>query len=243
MLYLYTFYFITNKKLLFYIFSFCKRVMFYLSYYIMYYIVIIIIIIIILIIYQIYVTCEIFNNKLDMYSLVDLNKPPIDIISPLKNSSNSKYSFSIWIYINSWNTYNYKPLITKTSYGYNNNTLTYISNDFDFSLCLDKILPNLIYKLNSSSNTSINPIIIPGIPIKKWTQIIISVDLQIIDVYIDGKLILSHKLETLPQNINDSIIFGNGFPMDIKINHFQWWYKSIDPQTAWKSYLYSKNSL
>jgi hypothetical protein len=182
------------------------------------------------------------NNSI--YELVDLNKPPIEAILPnaLTNPSSTRYAIGGWFYINSWNQTDYKFLITKTPFTTSSNSFSEVDSNVDFCLYLDKIQPNLIYQLTSlQPGIPIQPItIMSGFPLQKWTHVIISIDNQIIDAYINGKLVLSHKLEALPQNTNSGIFFGNNVPTDIRINSFQRWSVSMNPETAWKTYLHTK---
>jgi hypothetical protein len=211
--------------------------------YILIIVLIIVIIMILYILYEFYINTN--TSSIDnVYELIDLNTPPIETIpsKSLTNPTSARYSIGGWIYINSWNSNDYKTLITKTEFKTNNDTFSDISYDADFSLYLDKTQPNLIYQLNSiQSGIPIKPIVIMhGFPLQTWTHFIISIDTQILDAYINGKLVISHKLEALPQITYAGIIFGNGIPMDIKINSFKRWETSIDPQTAWDTFLSTK---
>lgn len=208
--------------------------------YILVIILIFVIILILYILYEFYGSVYTISTNI-IYDLIDLNIHPIETISPLSltNPSSSRYSIGAWIYINSWNINDYKILITKTPFITSKSTFNQINSNMDFCIYLDKTQPNLIYQLTSiQSGIPIKPItIMKGFPLQKWTHIIVSIDTQIMDVYINGKLVISHKLESLPQNTNSGIIFGNGIPIDIKINNFERWATSMDPQTAWNTFL------
>jgi len=176
---------------------------------------------------------------------MDLNSPPIEIITApsLTNPASNRYAFATWIYINSWNMNDYKYLITKTPFTTaTGNKFSEITNTADFCLLLDKSQPNLIIEITSlQASIPIAPIsIMSGVPLQKWIHIIISVDTQILDAYVNGKLVLSHKLEAMPQTTNSGIIFGNGLPMDIKVSGFERWGNSIGPETAWNAFMNTK---
>lgn len=208
---------------------------------------ILLIILIIVVIITLYVFYEMSNNitygfyEDTIYGLMDLNKPPIEVISAtsLANPASSRYAIGAWININSWNTTDYKMLITKTPFTTTGDIFSDVNSKADFCIYLDKIQPNLICKFTSiQTGIPIKPIILmSGFPLQTWTYVILSVNNQIVDAYINGKLVLSHKLESLPQNTNSGIFFGNNLPLDIQINKFERWETSIGPETAWGSFL------
>jgi hypothetical protein len=78
-------------------------------------------------------------------------------------------------------------------------------------------------------------------PIQKWTYVIISVDNKIVDFYLDGKLVLSKQLPSLPDSINKDIKLGSGpgntSAPDITITALNCYNEPIDPTTAWTNYL------
>jgi hypothetical protein len=194
-------------------------------------------VLIIVIIILLYILFQYFSltEKSDNYvsGIIDLTKIPIDSIktTQLTNPKSQRYAIGCWIYIDSWNTTEEKPLISK----YTDN-----KTDYDFRLYLDKTQPNLICSFNSLiSGVKINPItIMKGFPLQKWTYIIFSVDNQIFDAYINGKLVVSHKLEALPKTTESGIFFGDSLTSyNIKLSEFQRWATSIDPSTAWSNYM------
>jgi Concanavalin A-like lectin/glucanases superfamily len=214
--------------------------------YLLLFIFIIVVLLIIYIFYEFYKSSFFLSSNDSIYGMVNLNTPPIETISStnLTNPSSPRYAIGAWIYINSWNSNDYKILITKTPFTTSGTTFSDIDYNFDFCLYLDKTQPNLQYQMTSiQSSIPIQPItIMSGFPLQTWTHVIVSIDTQIIDAYINGKLVLSHKLSSLPQNTNSGIFFGNGSPADIKINHFERWATSMDPQTAWETYQYTNPS-
>lgn len=190
------------------------------------------IIVIILIIYVLFsLFVSIYSPDNTVYAEMDLNKPPIEYI-PIKKRTGSRYAFAVWIYINNWNTNDIKLLINKGSFT--------IARP-DFKLYLDKTKPNLIFEMASiQSGVPITPIVImPEFPLQKWTYLCVSVDNQLFDGYINGKMVVSRKLEALPQNNDVDIYFGNGTPVDARLNEFQIWNTSIDPSTVWYNFINS----
>ena len=208
-------------------------------------ILIIVSLLIIYIAYQFYINTTILSDDW-VYPLVDLTKSPIKIIPKLDNPTTSRYAIGGWIYINSWNSDDYKILLTKTAFIGNGNVFSQIDTNLDFCLYFDESQPTLLFQLGTIQNSiPIKPVtIMKDFPLQKWTHVIISVDMQIIDAYINGKLMVSHKLESLPKNTDCGIMFGYIFtPIDIKINKFERWSRSLDAETVWNSYLNTKTDI
>jgi hypothetical protein len=91
--------------------------------------------------------------------------------------------------VNNWNN-------TSEKYIYNANAGT--ASTQVIKLYLDTTAPTLYCKLSGLGNNA-NPVIkvTENFPIQKWVYVVISVDSQIADCYLDGKLIKSTKLPYL----------------------------------------------
>lgn len=189
--------------------------------------VIILIIVVLLLLYYLYITYIVKKNSDS--TRYDLNKTNSPIpFSSLKNGSSTRYSYDLWIYVNSWS---------------NTNTKTIISRGSNFKLYLDTNTPTLKCDFTPEYDTGIPLMdktvpITPNFPLQKWTYVVISVDNQIVDVYLDGKLLLSHKLNFMPNiSENDIIIGDQNFRNDIFLTSIEYNGKPMDPQTAWNNYL------
>jgi hypothetical protein len=100
-----------------------------------------------------------------------------------------------------------------------------------------------------SKNPLQTSVITNSFPIQRWCYILVSVDGQFIDYYLNGKLIKSEKKTfppTQPSNINivptSGIYLGNsgvapGIPFDAYISSLIKFDTPVDPQTAWSYYL------
>ena len=143
----------------------------------------------------------------------------------MKNKTSTRYSYSLWIYVNSWSNRNTKSIITRGS---------------DFNLSLDANNPVLSFTLESDSvispATEKKTIITQNFPLQKWTYVIISVDNQIIDVYIDGKLLMSKKITYLPKVSTNDIRIGDDYRSDIFLTSVTHTAAPMDPETAWNNY-------
>lgn len=153
---------------------------------------------------------------------------------PIKNSpSGTRYAYGIWVYVNSWDT-----SVSKTIYERAENIKLYF----------DKVSPTLKcdIAMNKTDSKPITVEITDSFPLQKWTQIIISVDNQYLDAYIDGKLVKSARAYKEDENGNDmpkvpsasaAMSLGGETVFDAYVSRFKHWTMPITPQIAWSSYM------
>ena len=189
--------------------------------------VIILIIIVIILLYYLYTTY--ISVKASTNTKYDLNSTNAAIAakSLTNNGSAARCSYSVWIYVNSWS---------------NTNTKTIISRGNDVSLYLDQTTPSLKCIIgddgHSLSLADKTTTITQNFPLQKWTYVILSMDNKIIDIYIDGKLVMSKKINYQPvMSINDISIGDSQFTNDIFLTTITYNGYPMDPQTAWNNYL------
>lgn len=166
-------------------------------------------------------------------SLVNLNgsNAPIQIKD---NPNTYQYSFGVWLYVNSWDNSNKKPVFT-------------IPNQI--SVYFDKTAPILYVDIaqncatgNGNINTATAPIIVTdSFPIQKWTYISIVVDNFFVDLYVDGKMVKSVKLncmQSVPAAATTSVYLGGNpaISSDIVLTRFYRWSYVLGPQDIWKQY-------
>jgi hypothetical protein len=160
-----------------------------------------------------------------MAQLVNLNNtnPSINY-NTLVNANSTRYAYGTWVYVNSWNTTFPKTLISRSS---------------DFKLSLDQTTPTLRCSIASSSTSqpASDIIITNNFPVQKWTYVIVSVDNQIVDCYLDGKLVKSTQLSYVPKISQQNISMGDLNNPDIFLAMLNRWSTPIDPQTAWNYYV------
>lgn len=174
-------------------------------------------------------------------------------IDPKKitNNRSTRYNYSTWVYVNTWNNNGFKPLLTKgTSSSAPATTYTVTSasgvttttpDGYDFMLWLNDTSPSLmcfIKKPSPSTGNSTEIInITDNFPVQKWVYVIVSVDNQIVDCYLDGKLVTSKKLTFQPEVNDRPITIGGGSNPDIYLVSPKREATPMDPQTAWNNYL------
>jgi hypothetical protein len=175
-------------------------------------------------------------------------KTPVTQITDIQSPTSTRYAYGIWVYINSWDI---------------NANKTIFSRKDNLILYLDKSSPTLKLDMFMSNSTSATPVketltITDNFPIQKWCYVIVSVDNQFADVYIDGKLVKSKRFYTVtgsgsastgnmpktPGDITVPVFLGNSdvtiqpfTSFDAYVAMFKRWTGPIDPQTAWSTYM------
>jgi hypothetical protein len=193
----------------------------------------------IVIILLIYVLYKYFSkSSSSLGALIDLSTTsstvPLITKDKVVNSTSARFSYGIWVYINTWDTTQTKNIF------YRQNSTT--TSKYDIRLYLDKTSPTLscdFYTQQTNSSGTSAPAtetvaITTNFPIQKWVYIIVSVDGKLVDTYVDGKLITSQELTALPY-VSDTDIYVGTFKAYAA--QFQRWTSPMDPQTAWKNYM------
>lgn len=164
-------------------------------------------------------------------TMVNLNSTNVPVVIN-DNPSSFQYSFGVWIYVNSWNNNHSKPIFS-------------IPNQLN--LFFDTTTPTLYFDISqncATSAASITPpmIITNNFPIQKWTYVNVVVDNFFVDMYLDGKMVKSIKMncmQYMPSITNTSIYLG-GTPTvlnDIMITKLFRWSYVLSPQDVWKNYM------
>lgn len=141
--------------------------------------------------------------------------------SDLSNPSSSRYSYSIWIYVNSLKG---DTKIFEIDDGAGNYHF-YLEATTDGSL-----------KYLLRDDGDVKKIITPNLPLQKWVCVIISVDDNVIDLYLDGKLVKSQKSDGKTIKPTEASIIKYA-PSDIYIAEHKRVPNPTDPQTAWDTYM------
>ena len=147
----------------------------------------------------------------------------------------TRFTYSIWVYVNSWNT-----TVDKLIFGREKEIALYLDKD-TATLKLQfnqKVGAPLTTNYTSTSTTSPEVIdVTNNFPLQKWVCVLVSVDNNIIDVYLDGKMIKSvYVNDNMPLNARATpIVFGSGW--DAYISKFERQIKPTDPKSAWDKYM------
>ena len=205
-----------------------------------------IVIIVLLVVLYMYYT----NKATTLVSNTALTKPvpTITINSP----TSTRYAYGLWVNIHSWS-----KECTNIIFSVSNSLVLYLSNN----------TPVLYCDVLMSDNTTVQTVTITdNFPLQKWTHIIVSMDNQFMDIYMNGKLLISQRLYK-PASNNDVAVqpaapgkdakvtvgcpldstWGTrkvpskntktGTSFDAFITKFIRWTEPMDPQTAWSTYM------
>ena len=164
-------------------------------------------------------------------NLVNLNSanPSVSITN---NPTSYQYTVGAWVYVNSWNNNSVKPILAIPG---------------QFNLYLDATTPTLYFDISQNcavgGNKPSPPMIVTdNFPLQRWTYVTVVVDNYFVDMYIDGKLLQSMKLncmQSIPTSTNSAIYLG-GSPTiinDIMVTKVYRWSYVLAPQDLWKSYI------
>lgn len=192
--------------------------------------VIILVILVIVLLYFLYVFFVKKSNTLTKSANLNSKNPPY---TTLNSGQSTRYAYGIWVYINTWSTTTDKVIF---------------SRDNNIKLYLDKTKPTLYcdITLSPKQNDNAKPTvtITDNFPVQSWTYIVVSADGQIIDCYMDGKLVTSTKLTEAPQAPSDSttapVNLGTGW--DCYVAGFQNWSGPVGPQEVWNAYMQGNGS-
>jgi hypothetical protein len=184
-------------------------------------------IIVIILVYVLYVYFVDQSSVLSRSaSLMAGNNQPITTIN---SGQSTRYSYGIWVYVNTWNTTSTKVIFTRTG-----NIKLYLAPDKPTLYC-DITSMNS----NGQAGAAQTILITDNFAIQKWVYVVVSSDNTIVDCYLDGKLVNSTKLSNSPAApgtaATSPVLLGSGW--DCYIAGFQNTANPVGPQQVWDDYL------
>ena len=181
-------------------------------------------IVLLLVIYILYKVLD--EKSRSVASKMDLNVTNQSVaVANTGKADSTRYYISTWIYVNNL------PGSESSIY-----KLEDSSNEYLNLLLTDTAV--LKYKIKAADDSIAGYTIMSNFPLQKWMNVIISVDNDTVDLYIDGKLIRSHKVENRIKQIGKTgtnIIFGS--PVDAYLAKMERQPKAMDPTNAWNKYM------
>jgi hypothetical protein len=188
------------------------------------------------------------NNASTLVASTNLTQSPPSMA--INNPTSTRYAYGIWFYMNTWDTASQHIIFS-------------ISNSL--VLYLDANTPTLYCDVVMSDKSIQTVTITNNFPIQKWTHIIISMDNQFMDIYMNGKLLMSQRLYKMGSNGANTIpaapgkdaqaTVGGGLDTkwtveskpsknsnaatsyDAFVTKFKRWTDPMDPNTAWTTYV------
>lgn len=153
----------------------------------------------------------------------------------LSNPESVRYSYNLWVYINSLAAADSDIFSIIATAGTVSNTF------FRLFLTADAKLKYSITNSSSGNPSSGTTYLatneaMTNFPLQKWVYISISVDTNIVDIYIDGKLIRSQRMESIKPP-SKSCLITYPTTVDAYIVKFDRFDKPVDPETVWNAYM------
>jgi len=154
--------------------------------------------------------------------------------SSLTQTNAVNFTYSIWFYIDDWNT-NYGT--SKIIFGRMNDT-TSKANPCPL-VTLNGTQNNIDIALTTAPAAATPPFTcsVANIPIQKWVHLLISVNGRTLDTYVDGKLVRTCVMPGAATVNPTAPVFvtpGGGFSG--WTSQFKYWGDATDPQTVWNIY-------
>ena len=181
-------------------------------------------IVLLLVIYILYKVLD--EKSRSVASKMDLNVTNQSVaVANTGKADSTRYYISTWIYVNNL------PGSESSIYKLEDSSNEYLN----LSLTNTAVLK---YKIKAANDSIAGYTIMSNFPLQKWMNVIISVDNDTVDLYIDGKLIRSHKVENRIKQIGKTgtnIIFGS--PVDAYLAKMERQPKAMDPTNAWNKYM------
>jgi len=188
-------------------------------------------IILLILIYIIYIYYIADNSSVSYANLTKQQKNITNIDKP----ASSQFTYYAWVYVVSWANAVGKPIYTMVSDSKNLMSLT-----------LDQTQANLKFTINTNTttgNADEQVIITNNFPLQTWVHVAVSVNSQLVDAYLNGKLVKSQRLENLPTvttSTGQYIILGDGTNNDklqINVSKFTRISSYSQPADVWRNYL------
>jgi hypothetical protein len=180
-------------------------------------------------------------------SQVNLNTivpPPPILVSTLSTPKSTRYSYSIWIYVNTWKNSTKNVIFSRY-----NDIVVYLDSTSAVLKCIINpqyppsadataitTLSNVI-ELSKVDTAKSPPITITSnFPIQKWVCVTFVIDNQTVDIYLDGKMVKSLAISQVNPDDKSNIYYGYGAGFDTVVSGFKRWPTPIDPQSVWNYY-------
>lgn len=175
----------------------------------------------VVILYLLYMYMFDTSKELKDFVKID-NAISLDIAS----ESNTRYAYGVWVYLGQWNN-NSKVIYT---HGEDNTGLL-----LGGKLELSATTPTLKYSVLTDNGNNQEITVMDNFPVQKWSHIIVSVDNNIVDFYLDGKLVRSANMGNVVAPSSSSVTLGA--ISNAHIARFTRWTSPLNPQAAYDVYM------
>lgn len=174
------------------------------------------------------------NTSSTLVKLHDASQALTIPANNLPGGVTSDYTYSIWVYINSWSTgYGQQKVIFERKDGNGN-----VSPQVVLDPNINNVIVNCAVYNENGGAAQIHPCTLENVPIQKWTNILVTINNRALDLYLDGKLVRTCILPGVPM-VNPqtplALCPGNmgfsGF-----ISNFKYYSRTVNPREAYAIY-------
>ncbi len=151
------------------------------------------------------------------------------------NKASVDFTFSIWVYVNSWQyRYGYQKVIYRRV----NQGQTTVSPEVSLGAATNDLSITMsIFDSNKGGIVPGKSLTVNNIPIQKWCNIVISTNNRAVDTYIDGKLVNTHVLAGVPaMNKNAPVQLTPDGGFSGETSKFRYIARTISPREAYEIY-------
>lgn len=172
-----------------------------------------------------FMTSMIFNKPVELK-----NSPQLSYdATRMKQPNSPRYSYEFWVNIQSNNPVDMPHVLlnrgTLFAFGLTGSVLKLYTAPVSVT--------NGLVEANADANRTIE--ITTTFPFQKWTQIMMNVDGNRVDFYIDGKLYKTVNNLTIGTDRTTPVTIGNPNTVG-KMNRFSYWPNTVDTQAVWSRY-------
>jgi hypothetical protein len=189
---------------------------------------------IVLFVIMLYLFTWLFTKTKTLSSYTEASESKTFTSDKLTDPASLSYSYSVWIYMSSWNTGTKKNVFRRKL-----ETASTFSPEVYLDSQDNQLKVGIQYSSTNASGTSsgTNITSVTNIPIQTWTNIIVSLNSRVLDVYVNGKLM---KTSIIP---GDPISYKTG---DVELtpstsftgytSRFIYSPNPMGPEDAWNTY-------
>lgn len=146
----------------------------------------------------------------------------------LSNPASTNYSYSIWIYVSSWTiTDSPKYIFTRCN-----------DNGCFPEVSLSPVENTLNVRISSNDSSGDDTLCqVPNIPLQAWTNLVISLNTKVLDIYVNGKLVKTCITTSIPSFNKDADVVLTPAPSFTGYtSRFVYYPNATGPEQAWSTY-------
>ena len=191
--------------------------------------------ILLLCVFIIFLAVWLFSTSKTLSNFQKSDTPLVIDVKKLSKPTSLNYGYTFWIYINSWeNTSLPKAIFYRKSTSTTYAPMVYLGAGTN----------SLTVEIDTEGTTSANfECTVSNIPLQTWTNITISLNSKVLDIYMNGKLIktgISSEIPNAPDSTEGITLCPAATTSydvwDGKIARFQYYSDPISAQEAWNIY-------